>query len=152
MSKDKNSINVIQGVFISLLTMYVLFLVFIPLLDSYNPEFTPDKNVVPFKTIFEYFINSESYNTDIIIYNIFGNILLFLPFALFIGLAFRKNISAKNLFFTSILTAFFIEIFHREMFNGIFDIDDIILRVFGAFIGWLIFSKIQKKYNILKLY
>ena len=70
-----------------------------------------------------------------IIINIFGNILMFVPFG-FLGIVFTK----LNNFWILILD-FIVESLQYFTRLGVFDIDDVILNTVGAAIGFWIYRK-----------
>lgn len=89
-------------------------------------------NFIPFKEIFRYSIGSTKFMK-----NIFGNILLFVPFGFFSSyyLRHKKMITPVVLTLVVSLT---IEIVQYNI-GRVFDIDDIILNVVGGILGFLIF-------------
>jgi glycopeptide antibiotics resistance protein len=71
--------------------------------------------------------------------NIFGNILLFIPFPIILKTVFRVTRLLYLLSF-SILLSFMIELFQYIFRVGVADIDDIILNTVGAFVGCVLIS------------
>lgn len=74
--------------------------------------------------------------------NIFGNVLLFLPFSVLLiayGQTDRKRIVAAAL-----VTSLSIEITQYLLSIGVADVDDILLNVAGAYLGLLLFSHARK--------
>jgi len=97
--------------------------------DSYN------YNLVPFETIKRYVFNRHSFNQDIWVKNLFGNIILFIPLGLAIptlNIKYMKVIPFV-LFVLSILIS--VELIQMFTKVGSLDIDDIILNTFGSLIG-----------------
>ena len=77
--------------------------------------------------------------------NIFGNILMFVPFG-FLGWFFPKFNNLKNLmisFLSAIVISEAVQYFTRL---GVFDVDDIILNTFGVWLGFLMKQKIEKSF------
>lgn len=102
-------------------------------------------NLIPFKIIFQYtigFINDEV-SLKIFLYNILGNFLAFMPFALFLPRLFEKENNMRVFIFTMIIIVLLIEICQFITLSGTFDIDDLILNVGGSFIMYKIL-KINK--------
>ena len=79
------------------------------------------------------------------IYNVIGNIVLFIPFGFFIYIKFEKN-KTKALLVVLIMTlgVEFIQGFIPYRFC---DIDDIILNTFGGYIGIIIYNILFSKFN-----
>ena len=96
-------------------------------------------NIVPFKTIFGYFqrLMNHTINTDIVVRNLFVNLVLFLPIGMAVPVLFEKKINKfwKFLLFI-VITTFAIEIIQFLTMRGTADIDDIILNSLGGCIGY----------------
>ncbi|MBS4203543.1 VanZ family protein [Lederbergia citrea] len=95
-------------------------------------------NFVPFKTINTYFnaIFDGSMNMDIPIKNLGGNFILFLPMGIYLPF-FIKKINNVSIFSISMITVLFvIEVLQLVTRRGSFDIDDLILNMLGALIGY----------------
>ena len=110
-------------------------------------------NIIPFKTIVEYFerIKNHTINTNIVVTNLLVNLILFLPMGMAIPVLCEKKINKfwKFLIFIIILTCI-IEIIQFVTLMGTTDVDDIILNTIGGCIGYGI---VQIKFirKILKL-
>ncbi|MFT9597276.1 VanZ family protein [Mesobacillus sp.] len=105
-------------------------------------------NFVPFKTISTYIkaIFDGSMNMDIPIKNLVGNLFMFLPMGIYIPY-FIKGIYKVSVFSLSMTILFFvIEVIQLVSRRGSFDIDDFILNMLGALIGFGIWKStfIQK--------
>lgn len=89
-------------------------------------------NFIPFREIFRYSINSKLFYRNVI-----GNMVIFVPFGYFVC----YYIKSKNITYSLVLSLIIsttIEVI--QMFLGrCFDIDDIILNVLGALIGYIIY-------------
>ena len=122
-------------------------------------------NLVPFKSIHEYFETYIRYVKDtsdiphyIYIFNlnlafrefavnIFGNIGMFIPYGILLALLFNgRFIKPLAIFGIGILTIETVQLISRR---GVFDIDDIILNTAGFLLGYaiikIIYKFIQKK-------
>lgn len=135
-----------------LFMLYLVMLLNMTLFDSYfgrvsdtnylldfsnvNNRFNALTNLIPFNTISNYFIALSNGNISFggFIYNIFGNIIAFMPLALFVP----KLIPIINKCFKYfILVSFFIVFIECMQFVldvGTLDIDDYILNIFGSMI------------------
>ncbi|PGV66510.1 VanZ family protein [Bacillus cereus] len=99
-------------------------------------------NLVPLKSTIRY-LNGfdlthllDPYNIDIVLMNTLGNVIIFIPFGFLLPLLFKQinNVKmASKIFIKFILL---IESLQLLTFSGIFDIDDIILNMLGALIGY----------------
>ncbi|GGA79896.1 VanZ family protein [Ornithinibacillus halotolerans] len=108
-------------------------------------------NLVPFQTISTYIkaIFNGSMNIDIPIKNLFGNAFMFLPMGIYLP-SFLRKINKLSLFaFAMVILLFVIEVIQIVTRRGSFDVDDFILNMFGALIGFAILkmNSIQKLIN-----
>lgn len=101
--------------------------------------------IIPFKTIID-FLNKD-YSS--FISNVLGNILIFTPLGFLLPNLSEKFKKAKNLLIISCLVSFSIELIQLFSGLGFTDIDDIILNVTGAILGFYIYKCINK---ILKIF
>lgn len=89
-------------------------------------------NFMPFREILRYKIGSKYF-----LWNVIGNIMIFVPFGFIVSLILDSPKVNKPLIITFI-TSLTIELV--QMFIGrSFDIDDIILNCIGGIVGWLLF-------------
>ncbi len=89
-------------------------------------------NIVPFTEIFRYEIGSPSF-----IYNVIGNILIFIPFGYFVSM-YMKATKFSHILAVSLITSLTVELVQLHIGRS-FDIDDIILNVSGSILGFLLF-------------
>ena len=90
-------------------------------------------NLVPFSEIFRYNIGTNMFN-----YNVLGNILIFIP----LGFIISEYIKPKNIWpviFTTAITSIVVEFVQLKIGRS-FDIDDIILNLVGAILGYFIYK------------
>lgn len=127
--KLKDKINMKKEIII------ILFIIYLQLLF----------NVVTYPTN-EYGINNYNLfnefkrykiGSSLFIKNIIGNIVLFIPFGMFYKSYF--NIKIISLIIITVLYSFIIEII-QLLIGRVFDIDDILLNLIGAIVGYY-FSK-----------
>ena len=96
-------------------------------------------NYIPFLETINMF-NNDFVNIHLALYNVLGNILLFIPLGFCIPLFFyKKNKLTKVILygFTTSLTIELLQLFTPYNFT---DIDDIIFNTFGAVLGFIIFN------------
>ena len=99
-------------------------------------------NFIPFKEIFRYSFMSKGF-----IYNVLGNIALFMPFGYFVSEYLKAN-KIRYIFITSFLISLTAELIQYKI-GRTFDVDDILLNVIGAIFGYLAYRLIQKLKDIL---
>lgn len=89
-------------------------------------------NFIPFKEIFRYEIGSAKF-----IKNIVGNIIMFIPYGFFASY-FLKNKKFGTIGILAIIVSLTIEIVQLNI-GRVFDIDDVILNVEGALVGYILY-------------
>ena len=90
-------------------------------------------NLKPFAEISRYSFGSRLFNI-----NVFGNILIFIPFGVFIS-SYINSKKVYPVFFITLLTSTVVELVQLRIGRS-FDIDDIILNVLGTIIGYFIYK------------
>jgi glycopeptide antibiotics resistance protein len=83
--------------------------------------------------------------------NILGNMLLLFPFGLLLPILWRKFGSIRNTLLISFTFSFSIEILQLLSYyvgnrGRSFDIDDIILNTFGAWLGYIFYKKVALEF------
>lgn len=120
---------------------------------SYNEWLSTSINIIPFKNVF-IFVTTPYITPSYVfsfIKNIFGNMILFLPMGYFLPCIFNKFSKVKIYIIINFLLSLFIEITQVIFMLGLFDVDDIILNILGAVIGFYLFDLIRKiKFNCYK--
>lgn len=100
----------INNIFIVLmLLIYLLFLSWRMFFYAYGSFYriqsgTYEYNLVPFKTIYSLLINYSHYGFITWVYNLFGNIAVFIPLGFWLSLLFRK----RNTIINTLLVSFII--------------------------------------------
>ena len=108
--------------------IYILCLYYILM----GQDGTSGVNLIPFKEMFRYSFGSYKFMKNIV-----GNILLFIPFGFFASY-YLNNRKASLILIVSLIVSGLTE--GLQYYTGrVFDIDDIILNVFGGFIGYLLY-------------
>ena len=117
--------------------------------NQFREYLTNNFNIIPFATINNYFIALKNHNlsNSTFIYNIFGNLLAFAPFAFFIPRLFNSVDKWSKFFFVTSIFIIIIETMQMITMSGSFDIDDYILNITGANILYIIINnKYLKNY------
>jgi len=122
---------------------YLFILVYVTLLTYNYYVYGKSFNLVFLDSI-KLMLNSG--NVWLILKNILGNIILFLPFGFLAPALFSFMRSFSHCFFVSLLISGIIEICQYEFAERIFDVDDIVLNSVGEILGWLIFKLFHKLY------
>lgn len=110
-----------------------------------------NSNIIPFKTITTYVtaIFDGRMNLDIPIKNLIGNTLLFLPMGIYLPYLITKMNRLSVFSLSMVILLFVIEAAQLVTRRGSFDVDDFILNMLGALIGFTIWkmNSIQKLIN-----
>lgn len=110
--------------------IYVLLLY--QLLTNVETNVNSGYNLVPFTEIFRYKVGSEMF-----MYNVIGNIILFIPFGYFVS-SYISASKVSHILVVSIISSLIVEIVQYQIGRS-FDVDDILLNVCGAILGFLLY-------------
>ncbi len=103
-------------------------------------------NLVPFKTIVQYFLKG---NLNQFFVNIIGNFVCLMPLGILLPLNFEKQRKTGIFLLTCAVIVSAVEILQFITLSGSCDIDDLILNVAGAFLIYL-FTKNKAAFGFLK--
>ena len=120
--------------FYNLLFVIYLLLLYYLLLSTENAS--SGLNLTPFKEITRYPLGSTQF-----FFNVIGNIVLFLPFGFFVS-DFIKAKKTHQILIVSTLISLTAELIQFKIGRA-FDIDDIILNVIGAILGFLCYKLLR---------
>lgn len=151
----KTAIKVVIGLSFLLYAFVMIMLLFFDYRGtmgnglSFFEQVKSSSNFVPFDTIRTYLqvMLNGSMNRDIPIKNLAGNIILFIPIGIYLPffMGRARKLGAALLFMMLILLL--IESIQLVTRRGVFDIDDFILNMSGALIGFAIWRiKIVQKW------
>ncbi|CAN7750327.1 VanZ family protein [Paenibacillus sp. LjRoot56] len=135
---------ILFGVFlISYIFLFLLIFLFkyVSPLELFSPDriYYRSVDVIPFYTIYSYLSGELNVSPIIVMTNILGNIILFMPLGVYVQLLKKDkkiSISMGIVFLISLL----VEIFQFIFGIGATDIDDIILNSLGGLIGILVYK------------
>ena len=131
--------------------LYLIFLIYLTLFDVswlrsgfdfFNFDNLADRvNLIPFHTIFSFINDFDSLiSTKQIFLNLFGNIFAFMPMALFLPLFFKKQGKIGYFIITLVIIILGIETVQLITGFGRFDVDDLILNLFGVVLAYLVLN------------
>ena len=105
-----------------------------------TPRYHLNYNLVPFKTIVGYIkaLADGSMNRHIPIQNIAGNLLVFMPMGFYLPFFSKKMAKFKMFAITVSVLIISVELMQFILRVGSLDIDDFILNLVGALIGFVI--------------
>ncbi len=114
------------------LIFVVYALLLFQLLTSTEMNTTSGLNLVPFTEIFRYKIGSKLF-----MFNVVGNILIFVPFGYFVS-SYVKATKISHILFISCITSLTVELVQLQIGRSL-DIDDVLLNVVGSVLGFMLF-------------
>ncbi len=107
--------------------------------ENYWDDFTQKINLVPMHTITEFWNNLHGGGRSHAFINLAGNVVMFVPLGFFIPYIFRKADSFRYSMIYALITIVCIEIIQLVTLLGSLDVDDLILNMIGAAIGYWIY-------------
>lgn len=106
-------------------------------LEYYKMQLTYSTNFIPFHV----FTERGNYSMSISYYvQLFGNLVLFLPYGLVLPTLWKKIRGTKLFLAVTILGLFLVETIQFVFMCGSWDIDDILLNLFGALLGFGVYK------------
>ena len=123
-------ITLYKEIFMLIFIIYMLLL--FELLTATDTSNMHGMNLKPFAEISRYKFGSRLFNI-----NVFGNILIFIPFGMFIA-SYLSSKKCLPVFIVALFTSSVVELVQLKIGRS-FDIDDIILNVIGSIIGYLLY-------------
>lgn len=113
------------------------------LLDTYVQN---SLNIVPFRTISEYFGKGDFRQ---FVVNIAGNIVCLMPLGILLPMNFEKQRKTGVFLLTCVSVVAAVELLQFATLSGSCDVDDLILNVGGAFLLYL-FTKNREAFGLLR--
>jgi glycopeptide antibiotics resistance protein len=152
---SKQSYKYLKSISATIFIIYVSYLIYLTFFDHfYGRGFTHRSiNFIPFKTIIKFL--SSSYNFDIVVTNIAGNIAAFVPMGFLLPIVFSRLSGVFRVFIVCLSATLSIEFFQYFTVSGVIDIVDILLNVIGGLLGYLInmgITMLMKKVKLLFKY
>ena len=153
-SKEK---NILREVTINIFFIYFLILIKLTIckMDMLKIRFQNKFyfNFIPFVETIKMF-KDNLFGIGNAIYNVIGNILLFVPLGFFIPLLFNKKNKISSILLYGFCTSLSIEVIQLITTNNFTDIDDVIFNTLGAVLGFCIYNifyYIIKKTKLISL-
>ncbi|QNU65697.1 VanZ family protein [Ruminiclostridium herbifermentans] len=147
--KFYNNIKYIKIIFAVLFTAYLLLLAYLTLASQYYGREVEHSsiNIIPLRTIIEY--STSGYNVKAITTNLLGNIAAFMPMGFLLPIVFSKLNRMRKVIYVSFISALLIELMQYILRVGASDIDDVILNILGAVLGYWIMRCVRQIYKSL---
>ena len=131
----------------TLFGIYCLLLFYALVIKRLNPyrgyyagflDFLSRMNLIPFRTVYGYVVRllGNQINLTTVVANLAGNLLLMLPMGVFLPFLFPKIDGWRNILRTMFEIILSVEVLQLLTALGSFDVDDVILNLGGAMIGY----------------
>lgn len=131
---------------------YITVLVWELFLGRYRSHGGPRRySLTPLKTIVGYIENYRSFGLSIILINLAGNILAFMPLGFLLPLVFKRTGRMIVIIRVTLLTSTLAEIFQYIFNVGGLDIDDVLLNTIGGVLGYLLYKLVELRNNTQKV-
>ncbi len=146
----KNNLKIFSILLFLLYIIFLLWRVFFYAYGGYHRHYVPSIqiNIIPFKTISTYLLHYNNVKFNIWFFNLFGNIIAFMPFGILLPFVKKAYQSSKSIIITTFFSSLFIEILQMIFRVGTADIDDLILNTMGGYIGYRLWIEISKWFVI----
>lgn len=151
--REKKIVRTIGKVFF---VLYIVFIIYFLLLsDWYGRGYVSEEfryNITLFKEIQRFWIYRQMLGPFAVFANLFGNVLIFVPFGFFLPMA-SKHRSIISALFYSLELSLCVEVFQLFAKVGSFDVDDLLLNTVGGVVGYFLFvicNTIRRKNDIKK--
>jgi len=120
-----------------LMLFFIIYILCLFYVVTFQDVSWSSHNYIPFKEIFRY-----DFGSGLFYKNIFGNMLLFMPYGIFIA-RYLKLKEPVVLIVIAFITSLSIEVI-QFLIGRVFDVDDIILNVVGCVLGFAIYKVFEK--------
>lgn len=130
--------DIIKSMFAIYITL-ALAITFDNLNSYYTITFSNSFNLLPLKETISMFKNDIS----MALYQVCGNVVLFIPFGIFIPLLYKKEQNIIKVGLLSFIFSLLIEI-SQFMLGRIGDVDDLIFNTIGGIVGFITYILIKK--------
>lgn len=125
-----------------LFVLYIVFIIYFLIFSEwYGRTGTTGEyryNLILFKEIQRFWIYREQLGMFAVFTNVFGNVLIFMPYGFFMPMA-SKHRRFRSAVFYSFFLSLCVEIFQLFAKVGSFDVDDLFLNTIGGALGYVVF-------------
>ncbi len=119
--------------------------------ENYWEDFLQKINLIPFHTIAEFWDALQNGSRSHAFINLAGNVVLFVPLGFLLPRVFPKAKTFGGCMLLVFLIMLCVEILQLVTLLGSFDVDDLILNIIGAAVGYVLYAAvraIQEKKNV----
>lgn len=136
-----------NGVLWAVAAAYCVFVLWMVLRPEslFRPDFMPRRSIeiAPFDTISGYLGGTYHVSLSVVVFNLLGNIVVFMPLGLYACLLFKdKRVMPNTL--RVFLCSLFIEVAQFALGVGVSDVDDLLLNTVGGLLGALTYKLLRR--------
>lgn len=143
--KAKDAVFLVAGGAYCLILIYVLLLrrVGADYALKYSEYLSAASNLIPLKSVYILFTTPVISSSIVLrfLFNFFGNILLFIPWGILLPACFIRFRTIKPFAIFTLFILAFVESIQLFAMLGSFDVEDILLNIIGALIGFVSYKK-----------
>ncbi|WP_046214386.1 VanZ family protein [Paenibacillus wulumuqiensis] len=140
-SASANKLSVLPILLLAGYTLLLFYWMFFGFGRTDHPGAPYRYNLVPFRTVIDFATLRVGSPLDRLI-NLLGNIGVFVPFGLLVP--WIRRVKLRRFLVGFVCCIFVVEVMQMLSRRGTFDIDDIWLNTLGAWIGYMLWSGIQR--------
>lgn len=131
--------------FLVYLILLGYFLFFAESMGRNTSEVEYRYNLVLFQEIKRFFYHSDILGIKVVMMNIVGNVVAFMPFGYFVPRLAKRKVGffATTLF--SLEFSLFVEAVQLVTKTGSFDVDDLLLNTLGGILGYIVYCIVHKR-------
>lgn len=146
--------NIKQNTIWCVFILYCLIIIYITLLSGIGTDYPYSRieyiksfnNLIPFWSFYVLFQSPviTTYSIREFAFNFMGNLLLFIPWGIMLPVLCTRFIKFKRFILFTTIVIICIESLELFFMLGVFDIEDYLLNIIGATLGFYIFKKYKK--------
>lgn len=145
MGRIKKKHRIASGIiFLAYIILLVYFMFFAESLGRGAASLSYHYNLEPFKEISRFITYRNHLGMGVVIANLLGNVVAFIPFGLFLPIMINNRFGYIGMTLLSLDMSLFIELLQLASKVGSFDVDDLILNTIGGLLGYCIFCTFMK--------
>ena len=135
-------------IYVFIVIYFVLFSDRLGRTDAYD---TYRYNLTPFNEIRRFILYRDQVSPGAFILNLLGNLMVLFPFGFLIPILRLKKTGVVRIMVYAFLFSFGIELLQLITKVGVFDVDDILLNVLGAILGYEVYHTLLFLYYYIRM-
>ena len=137
--EHKQRIRIISWILFGIYLIMMVYFLFFSEQMGRVPRYTYQYNLHPFAEIKRYLYYAGRVGTVLVLLNLLGNIICFIPYGFVIPVLSVRCRSFGKILLLSFLASLLVESIQLVSKLGSFDVDDIMLNTLGCILGYVLF-------------